>query len=116
MRWVEVPHQGKTLHVDDAIGTPLELCAEIDEVPTKLQSSRRCRVRPLRLDHFQVVAQDVLEGTLFYTALGFRLTEYTATDGSDELWGTWLRRKGDPHDVVLSDGRGRARRLRFHGA
>ena len=24
------------------------------------------------LDHFQVVAQDVLKGTLFYTALGFR--------------------------------------------
>ena len=107
VRWVEVPHQGKTLHVDDAIGTPLELCAEIDEVPTKLQEFHHYKgASPLRLDHFQVVAQDVLKGTLFYTALGFRLTEYTATDGSDELWGTWLQRKGNPHDVVLSNGRG----------
>ncbi|MBV8744120.1 MAG: 3,4-dihydroxyphenylacetate 2,3-dioxygenase [Xanthobacteraceae bacterium] len=107
VRWVEVPHQGKTLHVDDAIGTPLELCAEIDEVPSKLQEFHHYKgASPLRLDHFQVVAQDVLKGTLFYTALGFRLTEYTASDGGDELWGTWLQRKGNPHDVVLSNGRG----------
>ena len=41
-----------------------------------------------------------------YSRLGFRLTEYTAKDGTDELWGVWLQRKGNPHDVVFSNGRG----------
>ena len=107
IRWANVPHQGKTLHIDDAIGTPLELCASISEVPTRLQEFHEYRgASPQRLDHFQIVAQDVLKATQFYCALGFKLTEFTAADGSDELWGTWLQRKGNPHDMVFTNGRG----------
>src|SRR5262245_37412554 len=106
-RWVVLPHQGPTLHVEDAIGTPLELCAAIENVPSRLQQFHHYRgASPQRLDHFQIVAQDVLRASEFYTALGFRLTEFTATDGSDELWGTWLQPKGNPHDVVFANGRG----------
>ena len=36
-RWVERPYQGRTLHVDDAIGMPLEFCATMDDLPTNLQ-------------------------------------------------------------------------------
>src|SRR5262249_47498089 len=32
-RWVEVAHQGRTLHVTDAVGTPLELCATMTTCP-----------------------------------------------------------------------------------
>ena len=61
---------------------------------------------PQRLDHVQVAAADIQAACDFYAALGFRLTEYTAKDGTDELWGVWLQRKGNPHDIVFSNGRG----------
>jgi catechol 2,3-dioxygenase-like lactoylglutathione lyase family enzyme len=31
--WVEVPHQGRTLHITDPVGVPLELCAQMTAVP-----------------------------------------------------------------------------------
>lgn len=107
VRWVEVPHQGRTLHVDDNVGTPLEFCAVMDDLPTSLQKFEFYRGgSPMRLDHFQIVTHDVQRAMEFYLALGFRLTEYTATDGKDEIWGAWLQRKGNPHDIVFSSGKG----------
>src|SRR5262245_21523245 len=51
-RWADVPHQGPTLHVDDAIGTPLELCAAIENVSTRLQEFHDYKgASPQRLDH-----------------------------------------------------------------
>ena len=105
--WAEVPYQGLTLHVDDAIGTPLEFCATMDDLPSNLQKFELYKgASPMRLDHFQVVAHDVQTAAEFYLTMGFRLTEYTATDGKDEIWGAWLQRKGNPHDIVFSNGRG----------
>jgi catechol 2,3-dioxygenase len=105
--WADVAHQGRTIHVDDVIGTPLELCSVMDDLPSNLQRFELYKGgSPMRLDHFQIVAQDVRAATDFYLDLGFRLTEYTATDGSDEIWGSWLQRKGNPHDIVFSNGRG----------
>ncbi|HEY1982237.1 MAG TPA: 3,4-dihydroxyphenylacetate 2,3-dioxygenase [Xanthobacteraceae bacterium] len=106
-KWQDVPYQGLTLHVDDAAGTPLEFCATMDDLPSNLQKFELYKgASPMRLDHFQIVAHDVMAATNFYLAMGFRLTEYTATDGEDEFWATWLQRKGNPHDVVFSSGRG----------
>ncbi len=106
-QWAKVPYQGLTLHVDDAIGTPLEFCATMEDLPGNLQRFEIYKgASPMRLDHFQIVAHDVQKATDFYLAIGFRLTEYTATDGKDEIWGSWLQRKGNPHDVVFSSGRG----------
>jgi catechol 2,3-dioxygenase len=105
--FVERPYQGRTLHVDDSIGTPLEFCAVMDDLPTNLQRFELYKgASPMRLDHFQIAAHDVQKATDFYLAIGFRLTEYTATDGKEEIWGSWLQRKGNPHDVVFSSGRG----------
>ena len=43
----------------------------------------------------------------FYTELGFRLTEYTETDGADpKLWAVWMHRKGNVHDLAFTNGRG----------
>jgi catechol 2,3-dioxygenase len=105
--WAQVPHQGRTLHVSDTIGTPLELVATMEEAENLLQRFDRYRsASPQRIDHFQVVAQDVARAMEFYMPLGFRLTEYTAKDGTDEVWGAWLARKGNPHDIVFANGRG----------
>ena len=106
-KWAERPYQGRTLHVDDPIGTPLEFCATMDDLPTNLQKFELYKgASPMRLDHFQIAAHDVWKATEFYLSIGFRLTEFTATDGKDEIWASWLQRKGNPHDVVFSSGRG----------
>jgi catechol 2,3-dioxygenase len=105
--WLEVPHQGRTLRFVDGSGSPIELCAAMDTVPRLMQSFDRFHGgSPQRLDHAQVAAADIQAAFDFYAALGFRLTEYTARDGTDELWGVWLQRKGNPHDIVFSNGRG----------
>ena len=39
--------------------------------------------------------------------MGFRLTEYTETDGiAPKLWAVWLHRKGNVHDLAFTNGRG----------
>lgn len=104
---VEAPHQSRTLHTSDAAGVPLELCATMTDLPTLLQKFHLYKGgSPMRLDHFQIAVPDVQAITDFYARLGFRLSEYTAADGTDELWGAWLERKGNPHDIVFSNGRG----------
>jgi catechol 2,3-dioxygenase len=105
--WVDVPYQGRTLHFSDSVGTPIELCATMPAVPRLMQEFHLFHGgSPQRLDHFQVVTHDVQSACDFYTPLGFRLSEYTATDGTEELWGIWLHRKENPHDIVFSNGRG----------
>jgi catechol 2,3-dioxygenase len=43
----------------------------------------------------------------FYRELGFRLTEYTETDGGDpKLWAVWMHRKGNVHDLAFTNGAG----------
>jgi len=70
-QWVERPYQGRTLHVDDAIGTPLEFCAVMDDMPTNLQKIELYKgASPMRLDHFQIAAHDVKKAVDFYLALG----------------------------------------------
>ena len=58
------------------------------------------------LDHIQITCPDVSSVYKWYNNLGFRLTEYTANDNSDELWGVWLKRKNNTQDVVFSNGAG----------
>src|SRR3974390_2309478 len=49
--WVEVPHQGRTLHVSDAVGTPLELCATMDPTPRlTVPFDKHKGVAPQRID------------------------------------------------------------------
>ena len=106
-RWLDLPHQGRTLRLHDGAGAPIELCVTMETLPRLMQRFDKFHGgSPQRLDHVQVAAPDIQAATDFYAALGFRLTEYTAADGSDELWGTWLQRKGNPHDIVFSNGRG----------
>jgi catechol 2,3-dioxygenase len=106
-KWVEVPHQGRTLHVTDAVGTPLEFCATMETRPRLIvQFKEHHGACPLRIDHVQVLTPEVQKACEFYSALGFRLSEYIAVDNSDELVFVFLQRKGNPHDVVFANGLG----------
>jgi len=105
--WIDAKHQGRTLRFVDGSGAPIELCTTMDIVPRLMQRFDKFHGgSPQHLDHVQVAASDIQRAFDFYAPLGFRLTEYTARDGTDELWGIWLARKGNPHDIVFSNGRG----------
>ena len=55
---------------------------------------------------------DVRKACEFYSALGFRLSEFIAVDNTDEMIFVFLQRKGNPHDIVFVNGIG----PRFHHA
>ncbi len=106
-RFVEVPHQGKTLHFKDASGAPIELCARMDVKPRLVVAFDQFRAgAPHRLDHFQILTPDLQAVCDFYTAMGFRLSEFVAIDGTDDLVFAFLQRKGNPHDIVFANGGG----------
>jgi catechol 2,3-dioxygenase len=104
---VEAPHQGRTLHVCDAVGTPLEFCASMAVRPRLVvQFPQHKGACPQRIDHIQILAPDVQGACAFYCGLGFRLSEFIAPDGTDDLMFVFLQRKGNPHDIVFANGAG----------
>ena len=109
-RWVERPHQGRTFHVSDPAGVPLEFCARMPVQPRLVVTvTRHTAGAAHRLDHFQLHVPRVREDCEFYTSLGFRLSEYLTPD-DEALLAVFLQRKGNPHDIVLFEGPG----PRFH--
>jgi catechol 2,3-dioxygenase len=101
-RFVEVAHQGRTLHFSDPAGTPVELCATMPTVPrmhTKIHMHRGAGA--LRMDHYQVLVPDVLPLAKFYMDLGFRISDYLCVEGTEQVVGTFLHRKDNPWDIVL---------------
>lgn len=104
---VELPEQGPTLRFVDPVGTHMELTSSMATVPRRHQDfADFVAGAPQRIDHYQVVTYDVQAATDFWTGLGMRLAEFTATDGTDELWGSWMEVKGNTHDLVFTNGRG----------
>lgn len=105
--WVDVPYQGRTFRTRDPQGIPLEFYARMDRLPAIHQKYALYRgVKPLRIDHFNCFSPDVLEAVNFYNSIGFRVTEYTDTEGTDELWAAWMHRKGGVHDIAFTNGTG----------
>jgi 3,4-dihydroxyphenylacetate 2,3-dioxygenase len=104
--WADVPFQGRSLHVTDAVGVPLELCARMPAMPRRITDFSAHRGGcAQRLDHYQILTPEVGKACAFYVAAGFRLTEYISPDGT-ELLGVFLQRKGNPHDIVFFNGAG----------
>jgi len=104
--WVEVPFQGRTLHVTDPVGTPLEFCAHMPVEPRQITNFASHRGGcAQRIDHYQILVPQVPRALNFYSTMGFRLSEYIATD-DDQLRGAFLQRKGNPHDIVFFHGAG----------
>lgn len=99
---------GRVLRVADAFGYPLEFHAEMQRVPTQLQAFHAHRGAPLlRFDHVNLHVPRLEEALVFWQSLGFRCSEYIATDGADErVTGAWMLRKPSVHDVALTAGRG----------
>jgi catechol 2,3-dioxygenase len=101
--WVERPYQGRTLHVTDPFGIPLELCATMDRRPRlHIDYQLHRGAGALRFDHFQLLAPSVREAAEFYAELGFRISDYFYDDLHDGyLFGVFLHRKSNPHDLVF---------------
>jgi catechol 2,3-dioxygenase len=104
----DLPFQGRTLRTADSTGMPLDFHFRMDQGERMLQryaAHRGARIQ--RIDHINCFTPDVQESYEFYTDLGFRLTEYTETDGRDpKLWAVWLHRKGNVHDLAFTNGQG----------
>ncbi|MCP4315915.1 MAG: 3,4-dihydroxyphenylacetate 2,3-dioxygenase [Hyphomicrobiales bacterium] len=95
--FVERPYQGLTLQLHDGVGVPIEFCAMMDQDESRMQRFHtHAGGRLAFFDHIQIACHD----------LGFRLTEYTANDGTDDMWGVWLKRKNNTQDVVFGNGPG----------
>ncbi|KAB1643948.1 3,4-dihydroxyphenylacetate 2,3-dioxygenase [Gulosibacter chungangensis] len=104
---VEKDHQGPTIQFRDPVGTHMEFTSSMEVVDRKMQNFNEFVAgAPQRLDHYQCVTYDVQKATDFWTSLGMRMSEYTAKDGTDELWGSWMEVKGNTHDLVFTNGRG----------
>jgi len=115
-RFVDRPFQGLTLQLDDGLGIPIEFCATMAQKASRMQRfDLHAGARLSHLDHIQISTHDVPSAYAWYSDLGFRLTEYTAKDGTDEMWGVWLKRKNNTQDVVFGTGRGpRLHHVAFH--
>ena len=105
--FVERPHQGLTLQLHDGVGVPVEFCAAMEQRESRMQQchTHAC-ARLAYLDHAQVACHDVAGAYQWYSEIGFRLSEYTALDGTDEMWGVWLKRKNNTQDIVFANGPG----------
>jgi catechol 2,3-dioxygenase len=104
-RWMEVPHQGRTLLVNDPAGTPVQLCASMPTVPrlyTQFEIFKGGAA--MRFDHYQVPVPDVQAQTDFYAEMGFRISEYMALD--DKLIATFMFRKPGTQDIVFLENPG----------
>jgi catechol 2,3-dioxygenase len=101
--WVERPYQGKTLNVTDPLGVPLELCATMDRQPRlHIDYQLHRGAAALRFDHFQLLAPNASQAAEFYSGLGFRISDYFYDELHDNyLFGVFLHRKGNPHDLVF---------------
>jgi catechol 2,3-dioxygenase len=107
IKWVEVPFQGRTLRTADPQGIPLEFYHRMDRLPPIHQKYHLYSgAKALRIDHFNCFTDDVGASVDFYNSIGFRLTEYTVTEGTDEFWAAWMHRKGGVHDVAFTNGAG----------
>ena len=101
--YVSRPYQGATLHVADPAGIPLELCASMDQQPRRLADLAQHRGgAALRLDHYQISVPDTATDVAFYAELGFRVSDYIQDDATGDLIATFLHRKSNPHDLVLT--------------
>jgi catechol 2,3-dioxygenase len=101
--WISVPHQGRTLHVSDPIGTKIELCSQMETRPRMyLQKDKHKGACAQRLDHFQIHAPNVYDTCAFYSELGFRNSEYIAHQ--DKLLAAFMYRKGSCLDLAIVPG------------
>jgi 3,4-dihydroxyphenylacetate 2,3-dioxygenase len=112
LRWIEAgndPGMGRSLRVWDEFGYPLEFFHTVAQFETQHQRFDLHRGAPLlRFDHLNLHAPRVEDTLRFWLSLGFRCSEYIATDDPDteRITGAWMLRKPTVHDVALTAGTG----------
>ena len=102
-RWIQRPFQGRTLALRDLAGMPIEFCATMPTQP-RLHDKPHLQhgAGALRFDHVQCLVPDVAGAAQFYTALGFRISDYFVDRPEDDTpLGLFMFRKNNPHDLVL---------------
>jgi catechol 2,3-dioxygenase len=105
--WVERPYQGRTLHVNDISGTPLEICATMDRrtrVDMDVAVHKGAQAR--RFDHYQITVPDIAKTATFYTDMGCRIADYITAAGHPI--GVFLQMKDTPYDLVFLERDGPA--------
>lgn len=106
-KWVQRHGEERTLAVKTPMGFPLEFHARQTRMPETMREYIKYKgLAPLRFDHincFTPHCQTTYE--FFIKELGFRLTEYTLTEKGD-MWAAWTHRKGNVHDMALTNGKG----------
>lgn len=111
-RWIQAgsdPGMGRSLRVFDPFGYPLEFFHTIEQFETQHQRFDLHRGAPLlRFDHLNLHAPRVEDTMRFWLSLGFRCSEYIATDDpeNERITGAWMLRKPTVHDVALTAGTG----------
>lgn len=109
-RIVDVPFQGMTLQTRDTLGMPVEFTSSMPFRERLFMGYDKYKgASAQRLDHWQIQAQSVGKAFEFWHPLGFRTSEYTYSENNKDgvdLWGAWLQRKGNPHDLVFTNGLG----------
>ncbi|SAL63212.1 catechol 2,3-dioxygenase [Caballeronia arvi] len=103
--WVDVAHQGRTLHVSDPFNTKLELCATMETQPRLyLDKDKFKGAHAQRIDHFQIFSPNTYDSCAFYGRLGFRNSEYLAH--AEKLLGAFMYRKGTCLDLAIVENSG----------
>ena len=105
--WVEKYCEDRTLRVVLPQGFILEFYARMQKAERNLRKYANYQgMSPMRFDHFNIFTPNAQETYAFFVReLGFRLTEYTVTEDG-ELWAAWMHRKGNVHDMALTNGDG----------
>ena len=111
IRWIAAgsdPGMGRSLRVWDPFGFPLEFFHAIEQFETQHQRFDLHRGAPLLcFDHLNLHTPRLEDTLRFWNQMGFRCSEYIATDGDDDrITGAWMLRKPTVHDVALTAGSG----------
>lgn len=99
--------QGAALRVYDPLGFPVEFFHEMEHAECLLQRYDLHRGgRLMRIDHANVYVPDAEEAYEVYRQLGFRCSEYIASDRDERAAAVWLYRKPTVHDIAFTTGYG----------
>ncbi|MBD3689221.1 3,4-dihydroxyphenylacetate 2,3-dioxygenase [Nanchangia anserum] len=97
---------GDAVRVEDPLGFPYEFFYECDHVERMCWDYDKQGPGALvRLDHFNQVFPDVVNGSKYLEDLGFRRTE-DIKDDEDVTYAAWFARKHTVHDTALTGGDG----------
>jgi catechol 2,3-dioxygenase len=106
-RWESEQDRPHMLRMQDPFGFPVAFYFQSVKHPWLLRRFELQHGPAIqRIDHVNLFTPQVERMTNWYKQhWGFRLSEYTADD-ADRVWASWLQRKGNVHDVALTNGLG----------